>query len=41
MVEGFDPEVERSGHTYATARSRRAERSINLNPKRMEYFEFN
>lgn len=39
MVEGFDPEVERSDRTYATARSRRAERSIRLNPKQIEYFE--
>jgi len=34
MVEDFDPEVERSGRTYATTRSRRAERAINLNHKR-------
>lgn len=40
MVEGFDPEVERSGRTYATALTF-AEHSINLNPERIEYFEFN
>lgn len=38
MVEGFDPEVERSGRVLMQPCSRRAERSINLNPKRTEYF---
>lgn len=38
MVEGFDPEVERSDRTYATTLTRPAERSINLIPKRIGIF---